>query len=382
MLSRHRKSHWYPRLLIASFLLMILLPSVDMIVGLDSTPVSRKTAPPPPMPTDLRSLASLPGAFKWYFGENFGFRSYLIQLHGRYKTKVWGSSGSTRVLQGKQGWAYYRDDLTLEDYRNLYPFDAQGLEAWVELVRKRHAFCEARGIDWVFTITPNKPGIYPEFLPKGWAPLDRDKRLDQLHNAVAERLPKVKLIDLRPALLAAKTDHLLYYKTDTHWNEVGAFVGYIEVMKAFRDKYPGLKLPHLADASIETSPSNGGDLARMMGLKFAINEPLLHPVFTSSRTVRVLPGGGPVDVGVKDIERPTDKLITACDEGEIESAVIFHDSFGQAMIPLIARHFKRAVFVWSKSFDPKLVEDEQPTVVIQQLVERRLMNWEPEWELP
>ncbi|CAN0586212.1 unnamed protein product, partial [Laminaria digitata] len=110
MLSRHRKSRWYARLLIASFLLMILLPTVDMIVGLDGTPVSRKTAPPPEMPSDLRSLAKLPGAFKWYFGENFGFRSYLIQLHGLYKTKVWGNSGSTRVLQGKQGWAYYRDD--------------------------------------------------------------------------------------------------------------------------------------------------------------------------------------------------------------------------------------------------------------------------------
>ncbi len=368
---------------------MILLPAVDMIVGLDSTPARRKTAPPPQMPTDLQSLAKLPGAFKWYFGENFGFRSYLIQLHGLYKTKVWGSSGSTRVLQGKQGWAYYRDDRTLEDYRNLYPFDEQSLDTWVDMIRERHGFCEARGIDWIFTIAPNKASIYPEFLPNGWTPLDRKKRLNQLQSALAKHLPKVQLVDLRPALQAAKAKHPLYYKTDTHWNEVGAFVGYTEVMKALRHKHPNLQIPSLDDIRVEDSPSDGGDLARIMGLKFAVNEPLRHPVLTSTRTVRVLPDGGPVQLGVKDIQRSGVPLITTCEEGEIDSAIIFHDSFGQAMIPFLARHFKRAVFVWlkgyeretgyvwQKSFDAKLVEDERPTVVIQQLVERRLINWRP-----
>lgn len=390
MLSRHRKSHWYPRLLIASFLLMILLPNVDMVVGLDKTPVSLQTAPAPEMPTDLLGLAELPGAFKWYFGENFGFRAYLIQLHGLYKTKVWGSSGSTRVLQGRQGWAYYLDDRTLEDYRNLYPFKQEEVDTWVQMIRERHGFCKARGIDWVFTIAPNKAGIYPEFLPRGWTPLDRDKRLNQLQSAVAKDLPEVKLIDLRPALLAAKDRQLLYYKTDTHWNEVGAFVGYTEVMKALKDKHPHLRVPSLDDIRVETSPSDGGDLARIMGLKFAVNEPLRHPVLTSTRTVRVLPGGGPVELAVKDIQRSGVPLITTCEEGEIDSAIIFHDSFGQAMIPFLARHFKRAVFVWlkgyeretgyvwSESFDADLLERERPTVVIQQLVERRLINWRPE----
>ena len=375
-----RRAKWYHILLIGMFFFVILMPGIDMLVGIDRTPVAGTTAPFPEYRGGLRGLASLPGQFKWYFSDNFGFRPFFIQLHGLYKAHFWKASGSSKVLLGKEGWLYYRDEQTLDDYRNLYPFDEKSLGTWVDMLAARQRFCDARGIDYVFSISPNKPGIYPEYLPDGWAPLGRPKRLDQLQAAVARRLPSVRMVDVRPALLAARKDHLIYYETDTHWNQLGAFVGYREIMAALAQRYSDLDVPSLEDITIETEPSDGGDLARMMGLKFVTDEPLVTPVFPQARQVIREKDGTPLDVAVKDILKGEEGLVTLCEEGEIESAVVIHDSFGQALIPLLARHFKRATFVWSNSFEPELVEKEKPAVVIQQLVERRLVYWEPEPE--
>nr|WP_279382527.1 hypothetical protein [Acanthopleuribacter pedis] len=281
-------------------------------------------------------------------------------------------------MLGKDDWLYYRDEMVFEDYRNLYPFDKPGLQQWLDLLAARQSFCAERGITYVFTISPNKPTMYPEFLPEGWEPLDRPNRLNQLQAAVDSRLPEVAMVDVRPALNNHKSSHgPLYFKSDTHWNEMGAYVGYVEIMTELKKHYPELTIVPIDELEIDEQTSNGGDLARMMGLKFSTEELMRTPQFPESRPVVREKDGSTLTVVVKDVLKGEEGLVTRCEAGEIESAVIIHDSFGQALIPLLARHFKRATFVWSNSFDKSLVEKEQPKVVIQQLVERRLLNWKP-----
>lgn len=373
-----RRVHWYHKLLTATFLVMILLPGVDMMVGIDKTPAAGTVAEFPEFRGGLRGLASLPGQFKYWFGENFGFRQWFIQFHGKLKKEGFGTSPSTKVMLGKDDWLYYRDEMVFEDYRNLYPFDDAGLQQWLDLLQTRQTFCEERNIAYLFTISPNKPTMYPEFLPSGWEPLDRPNRLNQLQTAVDAKLPQVAMIDVRPALKRHKTNHgPLYFKSDTHWNEMGAYVGYLEIMTALQKRFPELQLIPIDQIKVAEETGNGGDLARMMGLKFSTEERMRTPQFPETRNIVREKDGTPLTVVVKDVLKGEEGLVTLCAAGEIESAVIIHDSFGQALIPLLARHFQRATFVWSNSFDKTLVDKERPTVVIQQLVERRLLNWEP-----
>jgi hypothetical protein len=83
-------------------------------------------------------------------------------------------------------------------------------------------------------------------------------------------------------------------------------------------------------------------------------------------------------------------------------AVVFHDSFflapeerrsGQPtppwgpppatfhLIPLLAEKFSRATFTWQKRFDAELIKREHPDVVIEERVERVLVNG-PEGAVP
>jgi len=87
--------------------------------------------------------------------------------------------------------------------------------------------------------------------------------------------------------------------------------------------------------------------------------------------------GGDLKVTTVDVVY-RQKVVTECSDGEIPKAVIFRDSFGEALMPWLAQHFRRAVFVWSDEIVPEVIEQEQPDVVIQEFIERRLTTMQPE----
>ena len=49
--------------------------------------------------------------------------------------------------------------------------------------------------------------------------------------------------------------------------------------------------------------------------------------------------------------------------------MVFRDSFTSALVPLIARHYSKAIFVW-EGYHPKWVEKFQPNVILDAKVER------------
>ena len=53
-------------------------------------------------------------------------------------------------------------------------------------------------------------------------------------------------------------------------------------------------------------------------------------------------------------------------------AVMFRDSFANALIPYLSEHFERILYVWDRDVDLALVDIEKPDVVIQEIVGRFL----------
>ena len=68
--------------------------------------------------------------------------------------------------------------------------------------------------------------------------------------------------------------------------------------------------------------------------------------------------------------------VSAIDDPSLPRAVVFHDSFGTALIPLLAEHFSRAYFLRG-DFSPGVVKRENPDVVIEILCERSVMQPPP-----
>ena len=66
-----------------------------------------------------------------------------------------------------------------------------------------------------------------------------------------------------------RNDFLLSaYLTDTHWNSLGAFYGYKEIINSVPEELPGPDKLSLSDYDIKIKQTHGdGDIAAMINLK-------------------------------------------------------------------------------------------------------------------
>ena len=360
-----------------AFLCAICLPAVRMSTG-NGNAVSRAENRVLAAPPDLSSLRTKPGLFlyrlKAFIQDNFGFRTELVKLHATLCLSVLRSSPSGDVIVGKHGWLYQRSESALDDYRRVRLFTDAELGEWAAALEARHHWLAERGIAYVFAVAPNTHTIYPEHLPDWARPTAPQSRLDQLMERL--RQTPVNAVDLRPALHAAKAGERLYNRTDTHWNERGAFVAYTELMRAAARHVPELTPLQRSDLSAHGVMVDGGDLAGALGLADAIGEEWLQlrlptplaaitpPWENQSRQLRVL------SAPARNSRGPNPGA---------PSAVVFHDSFGVWLTPLFAETFRDARFAWiNEKFDTTLVEAAgSPSIVVQEITERFLMRPPP-----
>src|SRR5678816_4905717 len=94
--------------------------------------------------------------------------------------------------------------------------------------------------------------IYPELMPASLRRLHDSYRADQFL-AYMRAHSAVEILDLRPAILAAKPHELLYHHYDTHWNDRGALIGYQQIAHALRQWFPSIE--PLQRGDFDTDPA-------------------------------------------------------------------------------------------------------------------------------
>jgi hypothetical protein len=244
------------------------------------------------------------------------------------------------VVLGNGGWLYYigaaGERIIDRHVRGRDPFTPDELERWRTFLVERSRRYRDMGVKYAFVVAPNKEGIYPEYLPDWIGPPVGPTRLDQLM-AHMKSTPEVTVIDLRPTLKAAKRGSVVYYKADTHWNTRGAYAAYQEILRVLAPAFP--ELSARAWESLGPKPAERWDLdmARMLGLVPPTPEAdfdLDHSACTQSDTVPV-----PVPADLQSrLTAPSS--FTRCDAHGKVDAVIFQDSFGTALSPILARSFR------------------------------------------
>jgi hypothetical protein len=262
------------------------------------------------------------------------------------------------VVVGKGGWLFYAGYHALDNYRNIHPLTEQELGAWATLFAARRDFLKARGTKFVVIIPPEKHSIYAEYLPMRITKLGRLSRLDQLV-AYFRQHSIVPLIDIRGALLQAKSEKRpLYFHTDTHWNAFGAYVGYRQLMAELTPAFPTLRPVRESEVEVVRT-LRLGDLARMLGdtsLGEVCDDASLSPL------IRLIPDG------------PTRSISIRSGGEGLPTLVIFCDSFGTALVPLLSQTFRRVVWVATPNLlDRELIDREKPDVVMVVMIERTLM---------
>jgi alginate O-acetyltransferase complex protein AlgJ len=363
-------------ILVIAFLVVLYLPAVGMI----AQPHRRQTGGSWqqsehrafPRITGWSSILSFPRGFAEYFAVNFGFRKNLIRWHTTIVGKVFGKTTSSKVLQGKNGWLFYGDSKTIEDYRGMLPFTPAQLQRWQEVLETQRDWLSARGIRYLFVVCPDKHSIYPEYMPDNVDRVQARTRLDQLVQHMKE-YSTVEVLDLRPTLLELKKSRLCYQPQETHWNGIGAFAAYQEIARRLRAWYPEFQVLEMADCETFWRENPQTDMLRLQGRQdVATRFEDVRPINGFVAECRVDPNdpGG-------DIQR---RMHSTCRRAPLGRLLMFHDSFGVPLTCFLAEHVRDGLYLWVKNdrFLAPEVLDYRPEVVIQEILERKLCEVKPD----
>lgn len=360
-------------LLIAAFLLILWLPTLDSIFHLDATPPAnenREFARPPEFKGFKHSKAFLAGS-EAYFNDHFGFRKQLVTWNNNWKHKLFHEAPFSSVITGSDGWLFLASYQMVEHYTGLLRWTPDELDAWQKVLEARRDWLARRGIKYLFVVPPDKHSIYAEHLPEWLKKSDQPSKLDQFVAHMKAR-STVEILDLRGPLLAAKHKALIYPLTETHWNHLGAFLASEEIIKALARQLPELQ-PLSPDAFERKSlPDRQGDLARLAGQSQPepdqfelLPRPPLAPL--TQITGKALPQ--------RRWPQP-DPVITQNPNAR-GKAILFRDSFADNLVPFLGHHFGETIYLWRHNWDYAFIEQEKPTVLIDEVLERTFNQQSP-----
>ncbi len=368
------KTHWRADIaFMAMFVLVLWLPIADKIFGLDRSraPIEkRKLAEKPVFSLGWEAVVKYPTKYDAYFNDHFGYRNWLINWHSDAKVKWLGMVSSPKVMEGKEGWLFFTGDRIIEFCcRATKPFSAEQLAEWQRVLEDRRDWLAERGIRFLITVVPNKHTIYPEYLP-GWLTRVGEKsRLEQFMEHMQAN-SDVEILDLRDAFFEAKKHERLFHRTDTHWNDEGAFVAYREIMSRLSKWFPDAKPLSRVNFTCQQVMERGGDLARLIGQQSSIKEERL--VFLPKKPRHAQRVDPEYLLTIRHWRGRGDPVVMECENGQIPRAVMFRDSLAVALIPFLSEHFGRMACLWTHRFDREIIERERPNVVIHEIGERLL----------
>lgn len=223
-------------------------------------------------------------------------------------------------------------------------------------------------------MAPVKPNIYDEYLPPFIRKVNPQTRLDKLKEALSGDT-LVRFVDVRDALREGKQYHQVYYKTDNHWNDYGAYYAYRSLAKAIIRDFPGGKHISLDDLQLDTTKymELGGGEAMMLQGGAEFREPFvrLRPRSPRAKPVKEKKYTPPAGFAYAD----SYEIAYENPHASLPSAVIIRDSFSDFMMQYFSEDFKRSVMIfdnWEYKANENIIENEKPQVVILELIETNL----------
>ena len=295
-MTENRNLKFYSIISIALFMTILILPTFIWGIG--------KLLPGKPIEVlnyDLdenRNLASFPTQFhptygtdlEAFYNDHLPFRSVIISANRRltaatekpydeiispflvktFYSKPLGDGElaveymppklhNNLTIEGRDGWLFFGTEENLNDYLGNNILSDEELELYLSKMVKLNELCKAQGKELYFFIPPNKTQVYPEKMPS-YTIVDSYTRVQRLVDYVQEN-SDVKIVYPIQELTDAKEDMQVYLKTDTHWNEAGAYIGTQALYSLM-----GMPTTDIQDVNHYEKEFTTGDLIRMGNL--------------------------------------------------------------------------------------------------------------------
>ena len=166
-----------------------------------------------------------------WFNDRFNYREKLIALNGfmTISTNKNLEIKKDGFIDKQTGFMYY--------YRNFYRYSPNEIKINLAQLLKLNEFCNENGIKLYVLITPPKDEIYP---PKSSViKLQENTNFEEQIKGVKG---EVKIFYPIDEFREAAKNNYVYFKTDDHWTDDGAFEGYKVLMNEIKKDFPGVNV--------------------------------------------------------------------------------------------------------------------------------------------
>jgi hypothetical protein len=358
------------RSFIAVFMILLFVPLVFVDLSTDRVSIqeNRMLAQPP----SLSDIKNHPGffisQFDAWFKDSTGFREQLVSLYNAiYKNnsltgEVHFTDGQYTYLIGEQGHHYFADvnGKLIPKFQGKQFLSEEQLENMAARLEDVKTYLDNKGIPLAVMFCTDKESIYPEFYPKSVNRGPEPIQLEVITSYLQDHT-SVEVFNIRQALLAQKNDYLLYAISSgdlTHYNEIGAFFAYRELMKHINIHFPQIIPYELDDVEISYDEKENPQVSLRMEKNYKnLDAPFFNGLNLNESTRAY-------DIAYENIET------------DLPIILLLRDSYAheQYIGKYLAQHFGKTIFIHyvNSSHIKEYIDRFNPDIVVFESAERAL----------
>lgn len=358
----------------------------DFFLGTENRNATKLTIPPK---ITVQMLKKFRDNIKLVINDRLIKRDKIVILTNKalLNPVLYYSTDMSKAIIGKNGFVFLGnnyENVINRHYRNFVNSNEYNEK---QLQRHTNLRSAAKSVnaDYFILVSPDKHGVYCREFPD-WVKTEQCSRVNKITNERIEFLSKNGFIIDYPfdKLYNKSKQERVYYKTDTHWNELGAEIGFYSLLDIIKNKssiFQNNKFVKSDDYYMHKEKNtNFGDLGKIASLPdFFPLDDVVYKFKTNSEYKIKWRGKDKTDFEYLDIQNvksrhdaPYEHMINENAPNKMKVFII-HDSFNTAMTSFWNIHFSEIIYSNRGKNEAdliKTIKEFKPDFVIYETVER------------
>ena len=321
-----------------------------------------------------------------------------VQVSGKEDSEALSYNAVPKSVSAEQ-WALiagadyqFHIQYTLADYLRTNSYSASALESIRRRLESRLESIRSVSpeTEVLYLLVPSPATVYPESMPSEYKPQDKPSRLEQV-TALLEDVG-VHTFDLTALFEAHKNDeYKLYWKTDSHWTDYGAYLAYEALFDYISEAFPAAAPRQFSEFEWQEDYYYGGDISHYLEY-YNVNNVKngvyygSTPLMREYNVLRVPAFSVPSQI-LRSVDRyKTDHILTydiaavqfgktiQTNRPELPSAIIHRDSYSGQMYDILAERLDTTVYksMWDYTVNLSQIKQMQPDYIIYLVAERNI----------
>ena len=364
------------------FLCFLIMPNIIYRIfykNFDHTNYENRTFASSPILVST-NINEYPKNYEEYFNDYLPFRNELVKLKNLSDILVFKNILSKKLLIGKDKWLFNGNLVKKYIGIEKYNFTESELEIAKNNLIHFSDELKKKNIDFILMVCPDKEYIYFEYMPD-YIKRKSIKNDTDIFVEYVKNNTDIKVVYPKEELLKYKYKYQLYYKYDYHWNTLGAYIEYIELMKSLDIYVDNIDNVDIKDFDGNQSYNLGvyqyNDMAYWLSLskiKYYNDDKtyIISNYITKNYDTNYFISWDNFSFNSKSYKSEM-------------NIMIMRDSYIMNMLDYIATEFKQSEFIHIDTFKNENITEYKPDIVVFQLVEwdlkGRILNVIPNYKI-